>query len=66
MTTREQDHFIERMALRCGRVAVRDGFADKHIDVTADDGECWNVSAEGVARQVLGNFSIRWTEIYDC
>ena len=62
MTTREQDTFIETAALEHGRVAVRDGFADQHIDVTVDTGLCWNVSAEGVARRVGPNFSITWSD----
>lgn len=61
MTSRPQDEVIERLALTHGRVAVRDGFADKHIDVTVEGGQCFHVNADGIARQVGGNYSIDWT-----
>lgn len=64
MTSIEQDHEIERLSLANGgeSLAVRDGFADGHVDVTNQRGRCWHVSDDGVARvsSTLVNFSINW------
>lgn len=61
MTSRAQDDFIERVALEHGRVAVRDGFLDGHVDVTAPTGRCWSVDEAGVPTlNRVGNFSINW------
>lgn len=58
--SREQEHAIEELATMYGRLGVRDGFADQHIDVTAPSGRCWNINEDGVARIVQPNFSIHW------
>lgn len=63
MTNRLQDATIDRLALERGRVAVRDGFADGHVDVTAPSGACWRVLEDGTAhKQPGGNYSINWND----
>jgi hypothetical protein len=62
MTTRAQDETIDRIATHHGNVAVRDGFADEHCDVTTDTGMCFRVTPEGVATQARANYSIDWRQ----
>lgn len=57
---RLQEATIERLAEQHGRVAVRDGYTDREIRVTAPSGEHWLVSEDGIARNDKPNFSIDW------
>ncbi len=61
MTTREQDAFIARWSDEHGRVAVRTGYADKSATVTAPDGSCFKISADGAAVRQMPNFSVDWS-----
>lgn len=65
MMTRAQHATVERLSLaHVGEpLAIRDGFTDEHIDVTAEGGKCWAVSAEGVLREQGPNHSIHWKEV---
>lgn len=62
MTTRAQDATIDRLALKHGRVAVRDGYQDGHVVVTAPSGSCWKLSEDGVPTPDGYNISINWNE----
>ena len=50
MTTREQDNFIEATSLANGGVslALRDGFADGHVNVTLPSGRSWEVPEDAL------------------
>jgi hypothetical protein len=61
MDMTQQDQ-IDRLARQYGRVAVRDGFRDGHIDVTTEWGWCWRVSADGVVTEQRPNQSIDWRQ----
>ena len=61
MTTRAQDNAIERLALDCGRVAVRDGFADGHVDVTVPGGAVYRIAEHSDVTVPAGvNHSVDW------
>lgn len=54
---------VERLSLDHDgeRLAIREGFADHHVDVTLPSGRCWTVSEEGVPHRTHPNHSIDWS-----
>ena len=62
--TRQQQDTLDLLALTHGRVAVRDGYADRAIRVTAPGGAHWIIGESGTARDAGVNHTTRWNESY--
>lgn len=62
MTTREQDNHIDRLALKHGRVSIRDGFMDKSVLATIPTGREVRLNEDGIEVWTGYNSSIRWNE----
>lgn len=56
-----QDATVERLALKHGRLAVREGYANGVVAVTAPDGSHFIVNEDGVPTEVQPDFSIDWS-----
>ena len=60
--TREQENAVEALALTRGRLAVREGFADKHVHVVFPCGEARNIDVDGRSVSDGCDWSIDWTQ----
>jgi hypothetical protein len=59
--TRQQEATIDRLALERGRVAVKAGFDDQCVRVTAETGAHWIVTPDGTPTKQRANHSrINW------
>jgi hypothetical protein len=58
--TREQDTALERLALRHGRVHVREGYADGTVRMTTPNGHELQVDDSGQVLREGHDFSIDW------
>lgn len=57
---RLQESTIERIAASTGRVAVRDGYADRNVRITVLGGARWIVSDAGIPHEAGFDHATRW------
>jgi hypothetical protein len=57
---RPQEQTLERWAQEHGRVHVREGYADGHIELTVYGGKSWKVNEQGVPSEQAPDFSVDW------
>lgn len=55
-----QEHVRDRLAHEHGRVLVRDGYADEHVELTMPRGVHVYVSKYGVQRDLPADHSVDW------
>jgi len=60
--TRRQEDAIDRFTLQEGSVHVREGYLDRHIEITARSGACWYVAEDGTVRDLRPDHSINWQQ----
>lgn len=58
--TSAQKEVCNRFACQEGAIHVREGYLDRHIEITVRRGACWSVDEDGHVRELRPDHSIDW------
>jgi hypothetical protein len=59
---RIQDEVVALLCLSHGRLAVREGYEDGHVEATTPTGRSWKITTDGDLVPQRGDYSVDWNK----